>query len=432
MEQDPDVLDTWFSSWLWPFSTLGWPDKTRELEVFYPTNVLVTAQEIIFFWVARMIMAGLKFRKDIPFRDVYIHGTVRDATGTKMSKSLGNVIDPLDVIKEVGSDALRFSIISITSQGQDVFLSKEKFELGRNFANKLWNASRYVLINLDESVLDVDINEEDLTLADRWILSSFNDTARKVTKNLEAYRFNDAASALYDFIWHKYCDWYLEMSKLSSDTAATQRILVTVLKGCLRLLHPFMPFITEDLWQKMPKRPCKWIMTAEWPSPDEKYDDAKAADNMEKLIGVVTAVRNVRAFWNIGNKAEMKVLLSVGAQVDKELLEQNMRYIERLARCKVQAIEENIPRPDQSVAVLIEKIRLFIPLGGTVDVEKEKGRINKKMEDMQRYLDGIGRKLSNKSFVEKAPEDVVRKEEEKKRTFEEQIKNLRDNLCALK
>ncbi|RKY43160.1 MAG: valine--tRNA ligase [Candidatus Makaraimicrobium thalassicum] len=432
MEQDPDVLDTWFSSWLWPFSTLGWPEDTGELRTFYPTDALVTAQEIIFFWVARMIMAGLRFREDIPFRDVYIHGTVRDTTGTKMSKSLGNVIDPLDIIREVGSDALRFSIISITSQGQDVFLSKEKFELGRNFANKLWNASRYVLMNLEGSAPDEEISEGDLTLADRWILSSFNRTAEKVTKSLKAYRFNDAASALYDFIWHKYCDWYLELSKFSGSKGATQKILVKVLKGFLRLLHPFMPFITEEIWQKIPGEKHKWIMTASWPGPEKKYDNAKAAGDMEKLIGVITAVRNVRAFWNIGHAAGIDVLLNVKGREDRELLEENVRYIEQMARCSVRGIEKDIPRPDRSVAALVEGIRLFVPLGGAVDIEKERTRVNKKIEDLQRYLNGIDKKLKNKAFVEKAPEDVVRKEEARRQKFDEQVKTLKDNLGALK
>lgn len=431
MEQDPDVLDTWFSSWLWPFSTMGWPEKTGTLKTFYPTDTLVTAQEIIFFWVARMIMAGLKFQKDIPFRDVYIHGTVRDATGTKMSKSLGNVIDPIDVINEVGSDALRFSIILITSQGQDVFLSKDKFELGRNFANKLWNASRYVLMNLEGEAAEGEIRMDNLTLADRWILSSFNDTAKKVTKNLELYRFNDAASALYDFIWHKYCDWYLEISKLSADKENTRKILVKVLKGALRLLHPIMPFITEEIWQKMPGGGSGWIMTADWPVPEEKHDDTEAISDMEKLIEIITAVRNIKAFWNIGHTAELDVMLSVSGRKEKKMLEENVRYIEQLARCKVRTVGENIPRPGQSVAALIGRIKLFVPLGDAVDLEKEKSRINKKIEDLKRYLGGIGKKLKNKEFLKKAPEDVVRKEEEKKQRFEEQIKNLRDNLRAL-
>ncbi len=431
LEQDPDVLDTWFSSWLWPFSTLGWPSLTKELEVFYPTDVLVTAPEIIFFWVARMIMSGLKFQKDIPFRDVYIHGTVRDATGTKMSKSLGNVIDPLEIIEEVGSDALRFSIISITSQGQDVFLSKDKFELGRNFANKLWNASRYVLMNLAGDEMEGDIDENKLTLADKWILSSFNSTVRKVTKALEVYRFNDATSELYDFIWHKYCDWYLEMSKLSSDKDAAHKVLVKVLKGCLTLLHPFMPFITEEIWNKMPGERNEWVITTPWPKPDRKHDNEEASEKMEKLISVITAVRNTRAFWNIEHGARIDVILSAKEKSGRIVLEENIHYIEQMARGKVRAVEEEAARPAQSVASLVGGVRIFVPLGGAVDVEKEKSRIGKKIEELRRYLGGIEKKLANKAFLDKAPEDVVRKENEKKEKFAEQIATLEDNLAAL-
>ncbi len=432
LEQDPDVLDTWFSSWLWPFSTLGWPSKSKELDMFYPTAALVTAQEIIFFWVARMIMAGLKFQKAIPFRDVYIHGTVRDETGTKMSKSLGNVIDPIDIIREVGSDALRFSVISITSQGQDVFLSKDKFDIGRNFANKLWNASRFVLMNLDEKVLNEDIRAEDLSLADKWILSQFNDTVRKVTESFESYRFNDATAALYDFIWHKYCDWYLEISKLSTDAATTQRVLIKVLKGCLSLLHPIMPFITEEIWQKIPKKSCKWIMTAEWPEASKEHENAEAVSAMEKLIGVITAVRNARAFWNIGIKVRMEALLSVASEDDENILKTNKKYIEQMARCDVRDISKNIKRPGQSVAALVGEIKVFIPLGNAVDVNKEKKRISEKIDDIQKYLKGIEKKLENKSFLDKAPEDVVMKEKEKKQKFEDQVRNFEDNLAALK
>ena len=433
LEQDPDVLDTWFSSWLWPFSTLGWPEKTRELEAFYPTDVLVTAQEIIFFWVARMIMAGLKFQKDIPFRDVYIHGTVRDATGTKMSKSLGNVIDPLDVIKEVGSDALRFSIISITSQGQDIFLSREKFEIGRNFSNKLWNASRYVLMNLDATVLGGELEEEKLSLVDRWILNGLNVTIQKVTESLEVYRFNDAASALYDFIWHKYCDWYLEISKLSQDKDTTQKVLVKILMGILRLLHPFMPFITEEIWRKMPVPGAGgWVMQSGWPLREKRYDDEEAAGDMEQLISVITAVRNIKAFWNIGPGERIDVLLSAGRTEDRTLVESNSRYIEQLACCAVTVAGKGVPRPEQSVAALAGKIRVFVPLGGAVDVEKEKTRINNKVEDLERYLQGVERKLSNKAFLEKAPEDVIRKEKAKSQKFANQVRDLQENLSALK
>jgi valyl-tRNA synthetase len=431
MEQDPDVLDTWFSSWLWPFSTLGWPKKAKEADVFYPTNALVTAQEIIFFWVARMIMAGLKFRGSIPFRDVYIHGTVRDASGTKMSKSLGNVIDPLEVIAEVGSDALRFSIISITSQGQDVFLSREKFELGRNFANKIWNASRYVSMAVEGVSLEGNIDPSKLTLADKWILASLNETIKKVTVSLDAYRFNDATIELYDFIWHKYCDWYLEMSKLSQDKATTGKVLVEVLSSALRLLHPFMPFLTEALWQNMPLKKDKWIMTAPWPVVRKEFSDPASIASMEKLTGVITAVRNVRAFWNIEHKARVEILLNVPSDGDKAIIEENVRYIRQLASCNVREAGTAVARPEQSVLALIGGIRLFMPLGGTIDVEKEKKRVSAKIDDMQRYLDGIGKKLSNKSFLDNAPEDVVAKEKAKKANFEEQIKTLKDNLSAL-
>jgi valyl-tRNA synthetase len=431
IEQDPDVLDTWFSSWLWPFSTMGWPEKTKELEVFYPTDVLVTAQEIIFFWVARMIMSGLKFMKEIPFKDVYIHGTVRDATGTKMSKSLGNIIDPLEVIEEVGSDALRFSIISITSQGQDVFLSKEKFELGRNFTNKLWNASRYVLMNLDDKTSSENIGLEEVkNLEDRWILSQLSESISKVTKSLEAYRFNDAASILYDFIWHQYCDWYLEISKFSSDKETTQRVLFTVLRGCLKLLHPFMPFVTEEIWQKLPEKSSKWIMTSEWPQAGAV--DEKAVEKMKKLIGVITAVRNTRSFWNIPVKDQIKVLLSVKEKGDEEVLDENKLLIKKLARCNIESIARNLKRPEQSVASLVEKVSVFIPIGETIDVEKEKKRVSEKIQKFQGILAGINKKLDSKGFIDKAPEDVVRQEKEKKERFELQIKNLQENLDALK
>ncbi|MFH1797910.1 MAG: valine--tRNA ligase [Candidatus Omnitrophota bacterium] len=441
LEQDPDVLDTWFSSWLWPFSTLGWPEETKALEKFYPTDSLVTAQEIIFFWVARMIMAGLKFRKDIPFSDVYIHGTVRDSAGTKMSKSLGNVIDPLDVIEEVGSDALRFSIISITSQGQDVFLSKEKFDIGRNFSNKLWNASRYVLMNFPPCPsLSVRPSRESgnlysenklLTISDKWILNALNEVIRDVTKSLESYRFNDAAAALYDFIWHKYCDWYLEISKFSKNRENTQKILLNVLKQSLKLLHPIMPFITEEIWQVFSEEEPGWIMVSSWPKPEKKYDDAEAGRDMEKLISVITAVRNIRAFWNIEQKAQVTVLLGIALDEERGIVEENRLYIEKLACCKIQEIGKKVSRPKKTVAVLVGKIKLFVPLGDTVDVDKEVERIEKKTDELAKYLKGIDKKLGNEAFLQKAPEDVIEKEKAKKERFANELKALKDNLNAL-
>jgi valyl-tRNA synthetase len=431
LEQDPDVLDTWFSSWLWPFSTMGWPEKSRTLDLFYPTNALVTAQEIIFFWVARMIMSGLKFRGDIPFRDVYIHGTVRDSTGTKMSKSLGNVIDPLDVIAEVGSDALRFSIISITSQGQDVFLSKEKFELGRNFANKIWNASRYVLMNLDEDTVSDGIEESALGIAERWILHALNSTTNSVTESLERYRFNDAAGHLYDFIWHKYCDWYLEISKLSTNRASTQKVLLFVMKRALQLLHPIMPFITESIWQMVPTAEGEWIMNSGWPLPDKKYDDEASSAGMETLIQIVTAIRNIRAFWNVEVKATVDVFFDTGNEESKVLIENNAIYLEKLASCKVAGAEPNIRRPEKSVAALVGTVKVFVPLGETVDIEYERKRVDKKILEIESFLSSIDKKLSNKAFLGKAPEEVVIKERSKREKFRHQVDNLKENLAAL-
>ncbi|MFH1309616.1 MAG: valine--tRNA ligase [Candidatus Omnitrophota bacterium] len=432
IEQDPDVLDTWFSSWLWPFSTLGWPENTEELKMFYPTDVLVTAPEIIFFWVARMIMAGLKFNKEIPFRDVYIHGTVRDASGTKMSKSLGNVIDPLDIIDEVGSDALRFSIISITSQGQDVFLSKEKFELGRNFANKIWNASRYVLLGLDETAVGGEIEKESLTLADKWILGSLNNAIQNVTKAFIAYRFNDAAGILYDFIWHKYCDWYLEFSKFSENKITVQKVLVLVLKQALKLLHPIMPFITEEISQNLPLKEKGWIMASEWPQPDKNFTDKKAVLSMETLIKVITAIRNIRAFWNIKHNASIDVFFDPAGDENKKLLEENRQCIEQFARCAIIKIDSGVSRPEQSVAGIVQGIKFFIPLEAQIDLKEEKTRIDSKVQELERYLSGISNKLKNKSFLDKAPQDIVLKEKNKKQKFEQELKTLKDNLSALK
>lgn len=434
LEQDPDVLDTWFSSWLWPFSTLGWPGHTEELEKFYPTDALVTAQEIIFFWVARMIMSGLKFLKAVPFRDVYIHGTVRDSSGTKMSKSLGNVIDPLDVIKEVGSDALRFSIISITSQGQDVFLSKEKFEIGRNFANKLWNASRYVLMNVASPVPEGDIDAKELTLADRWILDQFDRTIAEADKSLTAYRFNDAAGVLYDFIWHKYCDWYLEISKSSENTETVHKVLIKVLKGSLQLLHPIMPFITEEIWQSLPGANEKWIMTSVWPRTDKRFRNKKASSDMDKLVEVITSVRNIRAFWNIAHTANVNISLEIRDDEDKRLLNENSGYVEKLGKCRIRdAQSAGADLKTRRVEKLAGGIKVSVYLEESmIDVEREKERVSKKMKEIDKYLTSLTGKLKNKKFIENAPKDVVEKERGKQKKWEEERDFLGKNLDALK
>ncbi|UCD55249.1 MAG: valine--tRNA ligase [Candidatus Omnitrophota bacterium] len=365
IEQDPDVLDTWFSSWLWPFSTFGWPEKTEELKYFYPTNVLVTAQEIIFFWVARMIMAGMEFMKDIPFEDVYIHGTVRDDTGTKMSKSLGNIIDPIDVINQFGSDALRFSIISITAQGQDVFLSPEKFKVGRNFANKLWNASRFVMMNLKEESIKKDLcrapDDPALTLADKWILSRFYEMLGDFTKSLTIYRINDAANRIYEFVWHEFCDWYLEIAKSTITQPHTQVTLYRILEKSLRVLHPIMPFITEDIWQRLPREhDADSIMITNLPRMQKEFISKKVDSEMKLLIDVIQAIRNLRATSHIKHDKQVDVFIKAKKKNIPSILNANITYINKLARVGNLNASTRMKKPPHSAVSIIDNMEIFI------------------------------------------------------------------------
>jgi len=437
IEQDPDVLDTWFSSWLWPFSIFGWPDEKKnirsELKYFYPTNVLVTAQEIIFFWVARMIMAGLEFMKDIPFRDVYIHGTVRDDTGTKMSKSLGNVIDPLEIIGQFGGDALRFSIISITAQGQDVFLSPQKFEIGRNFANKLWNASRFVLMNLKEDLIFGAGSAGDApTLADKWILSRFYEALRGVTKSLESYRINDAAARIYDFLWHEFCDWYLEIAKLTIAEGHTQRTLHTVLEKALRILHPIMPFITEDIWQRLPgKGDIDSVMLSSWPHMREGLVDKKADSEMGSLISIIQSIRNLRAAWRIPHGRGIDVFIKVKKKSTSATLIANAMYIKKLTRVANLIISTTAEKPPHAALAVMGDTEIFVPLEGVIEIEKEKKRLEEKRDSLNIELRAIEGRLKNQNFISRAPGDVVKKTQERKGFLKTEIISLEKNLDAL-
>ena len=430
IEQDPDVLDTWFSSWLWPFSTFGWPDKNKDFKYFYPTDTLVTAQEIIFFWVARMIMAGLEFTGEIPFKDVYIHGTVRDDTGTKMSKSLGNIIDPLEIINSFGADALRFSIIVITSTGQDVFLSPKKFEIGRNFANKIWNATRFILTNLGED-LNVDLciyaKKNDLKLVDKWILSRFYSALGDVTKSLERYRLNEAASRLYEFFWHELCDWYIEFAKLSSEERTTQIVLYKVLEKTLRLLHPFMPFITEELWQNLPHEKTS-IMTCSWPHMQKQFISGKLEEDILRVIEVITAIRNIRSEWNIDQKKEVKVVLSYTNKKDETILKEMTPYIKKL--CRLESIEmgKKIQKPEQSAYSASSMGDVYVLLKGIIDFEKEKTRLLKKKTEITKNVDGLKIRLKNKNFVSKAPKEVIEKNKVSLKEFKDTLRRLDENL----
>ncbi|MFA5389257.1 MAG: valine--tRNA ligase [Candidatus Omnitrophota bacterium] len=438
LKQDEDVLDTWFSSWLWPFSTLGWPGKTKDLEYFYPTSALVTAPEILFFWVARMIMSGEEFIKKIPFSDVYIHGTVRDASGKKMSKSLGNIIDPLEIIDAFGSDALRFSIISITSAGQDVFLSKDKFEIGRNFANKIWNASRFVLMNIDQNdnIVRVRPNifstsskyirpSRELSIADKWILSRLNRTIEAVTKALKNYKFNEAESILYDFIWHDYCDWYVEMSK----SGCAKEVLIHALEDSLKLLHPFMPFVTEAVWQNIKERES--IMTASWPEPDKKLVDKKIELDMEIIKDIIVNIRNIRSDMNIPYSKKITAIVVPLKKSAERAAAAGAGYIKNLAQLDGLTIDKKAAKPKSSLSAVTENFSLFIPLEGIIDIAAEKARLAKKQDALKQQTAFIEKKLNDKNFMDHAPEHVVKSEQERASKIKEQIDRLEDTIKGL-
>jgi len=463
LRRDEDVLDTWFSSWLWPFSTLGWPEKTEDLTYFYPTTSLATAQEIIFFWVARMIMAGLHFMGEVPFRQVYIHGTVRTDSGQKMSKSLGNAIDPLQVIEEIGADALRFSIIMLTASGQDAYLSKEKFDVGRNFTNKIWNASRLSLMNLKEfkegqNGLVPDVKK--LSVIDQWILSSLERLNRDMEKSLAAYRFNDAASALYHFFWHEFCNWYLELCKPvfngedAEAKAKTSGVLLHVLETFLRLLHPFMPYISEEIWQLLkgrfnrPETLSESIMLASWPQADRKKISAAAERKVDMMREAVTGIRDLRAKLNVPPAKPLEVTVKVKSAADQKSLKRFTALIKHLARLeklevvtafdRQQGQSDRQARPDQTaegglskagyLSNIMKDTEVFVRTEGVVDVAAEKDRIRKKIEETSRYLTQLEARLGNKDFADRAPAEVVEKEKARRGELESLLVRLRENL----
>lgn len=430
--QDPDVLDTWFSSWLWPFSTLGWPEKNLDLKYFYPTSTLVTGYEIIFFWVARMMMAGHEIMGKEPFKQVYIHGIVRDETGAKMSKSLGNAVDPIDIIDEFGADALRFGIISITAEGQDVYASKEKFEVGRNFANKIWNAARFTMMNIDVKTLDVKKIPKTASLSpiDRWILSRLNQTIESVTASLEKSRFNEAVSTLYDFFWHQFCDWYLELAKPNMKSHETRWVLYTVLDGSLKLLHPFMPFITEEIWQKLPHEGNS-IMISTWPKANKKLIDKKVEAEADLVIGEIQAIRNVRSAWQINPKEH--VVVAVKTQRDKELriLRDYSTYIVQMAKVSSLQLGKHVTRPKESAVANIGRVETYVVLSGLIDIGVERQRIEAALADVDKMIRGIEGRLANQEFVKKAPKEIVDKERTKVDELLNRKKRLEENLRTL-
>ncbi len=437
-KQDEDVLDTWFSSALWPFSTLGWPDKTEELEYFYPTSVLVTGYDIIFFWVARMIFSGLEHMGDIPFRYVFIHGIVRDSQGRKMSKSLGNGIDPLEVIEKYGADALRLSLVVGISPGNDMRFSWEKVEASRNFANKIWNAARFILMNLEN--LQKDRPEKGtLDLADRWIISKYNRLVGEVTENLEKFELGIAVQKLYDFIWGEFCDWYIELTKTrlyGQNDAERETALYTltyVLSNVLKLLHPFMPFITEEIWQHLPHGDeSESIMISSWPQVNDAEIDLEAEQEMEALMDVIKSVRNIRAEMDVAPSQKAKLILVVD-ESDKHIFERGKLYFEKLAYASqvvIQEDEEGIPA--SAASAVTAKAQIFIPLEELIDFEKEMERLNKEKQTLEKELARAEGKLSNENFVKKAPAAIVEEERKKKAKYQDMMNKVLERIEALK
>ncbi len=432
IHQEEDVLDTWFSSALWPFSTLGWPDKTKELDYFYPTSVLVTGYDIIFFWVARMIFSGLEQMGEEPFKTVYIHGLVRDAQGRKMSKSLGNGIDPLEIIDQYGADALRFTLVTGNSPGNDMRFSNEKVESSRNFANKIWNASRFIQMNL---TIDKAELPETLALEDKWIVSKYNDLVKAVTENIDKYELGLAVQKLYDFIWDNFCDWYIEIVKPrlqnKDDKQANenaQKVLCYVLSGTMQLLHPFMPFITETIWQALPHEGAS-VMVSKWPEYREDLHFAAEATQVETMMDTIRAIRTRRAEMNVPPSKKAQVILLTD---DRAAYEAGSLFFAKLAYAsEIEFVDAAPANVDSMVSVVTKGAQVYMPMGELVDFEKERARLEKEKTKVQKDIDFVMKKLNNPGFVSKAPEAVIQQEREKAARYQELMAKLEASLAAL-
>jgi len=483
LRQDEDVLDTWFSSALWPFSTLGWPGKTMEIEKYYPTSVLVTGFDIIFFWVARMIMMGLKFMDDVPFRDVYIHALVRDSSGQKMSKSKGNVIDPLLMMDKFGTDAFRFTLAAFAAQGRDIKFSEERVEGYRHFVNKLWNASRFILLNAGDSGMPEGIDLDGLDIGSRWIMSRLSSAADEINKSLDEYRFNDAAGSIYQFIWHELCDWYIEMVKPvlygeSEEKEAVKECLLVVLEKTLRLLHPFMPYITEEIWQNIPvrsqesevsilRRPAeaggqksdkdkgevptspaslraagraglpnfrasglkRSIMVSAYPKSLPR--DEAAEREMSIIMEAVTGIRTIRGELNLSPARELRVFIKTLGKDPAEVLGRNMTYLERLAKADVVEVGESVKKPKGSAAQVKSSLEVYVPLEGLLNIDLEIDRLKKEETKVDQALVFLDKKLLNEDFLKRAPEDVVLKEKEKHEECLKKKERIREHIKKL-
>jgi valyl-tRNA synthetase len=436
LRRETDVLDTWFSSGLWPFSTMGWPDKTDLLEKFYPTSCLVTGFDILFFWVARMMMMGNKFMGEVPFKDVCIHALVRDAKGQKMSKSKGNVMDPLLIMDEYGTDAFRFTLAAFAAQGRDIKMSEDRIAGYRNFVNKVWNAARFTLMHLSED-MEEGANLEPL-LEDRWILSRSAKAARDAGKAIEEYRFNDAASAIYQFTWHEFCDWYLEFIKpqlYNADDPArqakTRRVLREVFSRLIRMLHPFMPFITEELWQRLPGSEGS-IMKSDWPLVSDEDQDLEAEEEMKIVMEVIGAVRNIRGEMGVNPGQQVPLLLKPADKETQELLERNTDRIALQTKAQEVRLEMDGEQTATMATTALSKLTVLVDLKDLVDFKAEEARLGKKIAKLEKEIAKSDKKLSNQGFVDKAPQEVIQKEKDKLEKGRAQVERLKDNLSRVR
>ena len=436
LRQDEDALDTWFSSALWPFSTMGWPKKTELLEQFYPTSVLVTGYDIIFFWVARMLIMGMEFMKEIPFEKVFIHGLVRDSQGRKMSKSLGNGIDPLEVIDKYGADTLRFMLITGNTPGNDMRFYWERVDATRNFANKIWNASRFVLMNMEE--YDQNAKLAPYTLADKWILSRLAHTEKEVTDLLGRFELGEAGRLVYEFIWGEFCDWYIELAKPrlynkenAEERATAQHVICEVLSSSMKLLHPYMPFITEEIWQCLPHEGDS-IMVAAWPESDEQLFDAEAEAAMNAIMEAIKAIRNMRAEVNVAPGKKVPAILLVADEL-QQVVADNQSYIKLMASVdELSILPAGGDKPENAMAAVTKGIEVYLPLKGLIDVEKETQRLNKELDGMTKEIGRIEGKLNNAGFLAKAPAEVVEKEKTKAQEIAVKMQAIQERLTYLK
>jgi len=440
LDQESDVLDTWFSSALWPFSTMGWPDQTELLKTFYPTSVLVTGFDILFFWVARMMMMGLHFMGEVPFRDVYVHALVRDEEGKKMSKSKGNVIDPLGVIEEYGTDAFRYTLAAFAAQGRDVKMSERRVEGYRHFINKLWNAARFALMHLDDGYEKID--EDKLSLPDRWILSRLTRTVEQVSAALDDYKFNEAAGGAYQFVWHEFCDWYLEAAKpalydenRSAERTAARQVLWTVLRDILVLIHPFAPFVTEEIWDKLPGTQGS-IMKAAWPRPRTYVSDperlAAAEAQMGFVMEIITGIRNIRGEMNIAPSAKLQAALASAQEEKRRIAADYQDLIVNLARLESLSIQEDESHSSTAATAIVDEAVLLVELKGVVDFAQEAQRLEKEIGKLAKDLSGFEKKLSNPGFLSKAPAEVVAEVREKQALMSEKREKLAATLEKVK